>query len=319
MKAMSVPFIDRNPYATEEEQLRLVISSFCDGSGMLAQQDGTTLPGWRDFERTVATILDGIAPEGKGIFDVLVKSPLQRNMYYGISVKSKELKRKTAIIDLNYDGRVYMVISNAAAKFWDALHDVGISEDDFKNKSNPRLVGDTIIGLVNSWHDEARHCHPGLPNNCYIDIENSIHLVISYSPPRGGIRDYQWHSFDLNLPTNLDWHYKSERCLSAKDPLHPSKDILDWYAFSGGQLKYYPRARECNYCSGRFQLAKINTPISLIEKTARYWPHEWLATGRTITKTPFEIANELEVICLLITDRRIKKVLQDTIIILKRL
>ena len=38
---------------------------------MLAQKDSSTLPGWRDFERSVALAFGGQAQESKAIFDVL--------------------------------------------------------------------------------------------------------------------------------------------------------------------------------------------------------------------------------------------------------
>ncbi len=66
---MSVAFVTRPPAETEVEQIRLAMSAFCDGSGMIMQSDGSTLPGWRDFERLLAGVLGGFAPEGKDVFD----------------------------------------------------------------------------------------------------------------------------------------------------------------------------------------------------------------------------------------------------------
>jgi len=41
-------------------------------AAMLAEKDGTTLPGWRDFERAVASSFDGEAQESKAVFDVVI-------------------------------------------------------------------------------------------------------------------------------------------------------------------------------------------------------------------------------------------------------
>ena len=51
---MSLTLIDRPPTTQEVEKLRLILSTFQDGSGQLALSDGRTLPGWRDFERALA-------------------------------------------------------------------------------------------------------------------------------------------------------------------------------------------------------------------------------------------------------------------------
>lgn len=55
-----------DPLSVQEvEKLRLILSTYQDGTGMLAASDGLTLPGWRDFERAVAATLGGIARESK--------------------------------------------------------------------------------------------------------------------------------------------------------------------------------------------------------------------------------------------------------------
>ncbi len=72
---MVLPFIHRKPTAQEVEKVRLLLSTFQDGSGMLAKPGGGTLPGWRDFERTVAAVFNGVNQENKFIFDVLLSDP----------------------------------------------------------------------------------------------------------------------------------------------------------------------------------------------------------------------------------------------------
>ncbi len=51
-------------------KLRLVLSTYQDGTGMLAASDGKTLPGWRDFERAVAAVFTGESQESKYVFDI---------------------------------------------------------------------------------------------------------------------------------------------------------------------------------------------------------------------------------------------------------
>ena len=67
-----------------------------------------SLPGWRDFERTVAFVLGGQAQESKGIFDVILPSGVL-GIKYGISCKMRrELNRIDKL------GRVAVEVSNAA-------------------------------------------------------------------------------------------------------------------------------------------------------------------------------------------------------------
>ena len=61
----------------EVEKIRLLLSVYQDGSGMLALDNGLSIPGWRDFERAVAAALGGKPPkgegqEGKNVFDVSI-------------------------------------------------------------------------------------------------------------------------------------------------------------------------------------------------------------------------------------------------------
>ena len=79
------------PASSEIEKLRLLLSTFQDGTGQLAQKkDVGTLPGWRDFERSVALAFGGEAQENKAIFDILIHDG---NTYRGISCKMRcELK-----------------------------------------------------------------------------------------------------------------------------------------------------------------------------------------------------------------------------------
>ena len=58
---VALAFVQRHPTAGELERLRLILSTYQDGSGMLVLKDGTTIPGWRDFERAVAIAFGGQA------------------------------------------------------------------------------------------------------------------------------------------------------------------------------------------------------------------------------------------------------------------
>lgn len=115
---------------------------------MLSVSGGRTLPGWRDFERAVALAFGGIGPENKAVFDVLLTDENQLNVKYGLSCKMrKELKR------ISRDGRVTIELSNSAGQFWDQLALRNITTANYKNK--PDEVGDTVVKLVQRWHQAA--------------------------------------------------------------------------------------------------------------------------------------------------------------------
>ena len=66
-----IPFIHRNPTALELEKFRLILSTYQDGSGQQVAKGGETIPGWRDFERSVAITFGGISQENKYILYLL--------------------------------------------------------------------------------------------------------------------------------------------------------------------------------------------------------------------------------------------------------
>ena len=113
---MPITFVHRPPTRRELEKLRLILSTYQDGTGMQQdkKQKGRTLPGWRDFERAVALAFGGIAPENKAVFDVILTDSGRPEVKYGLSCKMRsELDR------IDRDGRVTIELSNSYGKFWD--------------------------------------------------------------------------------------------------------------------------------------------------------------------------------------------------------
>ncbi len=145
----TVPLVTRKPSKKEAQILILAMSTYCDGTGQEKEKDGSTRPGWRDFERIFAETLGGIAPENKDVFDVAVPVTKNSKNFLGVSLKSKHLSRSSAINDLEQDGRVHMEMANSPAKFWTALFDKGIREADFTKMKKTR----------NCRRDRFRGCH----------------------------------------------------------------------------------------------------------------------------------------------------------------
>ncbi len=133
----------RIPTHQEVEKIRLVLSVYQDGSGMLKHGSGT-LPGWRDLERTVAYVFSGDAQEDKSIFDVLIPSGPPGKVT-GISCK---MRRELDRVDRT--GRVYFELSNSAGSFWGRLGRKGINSSNYRKQ--PTIVGREVISLVEEWH-----------------------------------------------------------------------------------------------------------------------------------------------------------------------
>ena len=240
------------------EKIRLILSIYQDGAGMLPSKDGLTLPGWRDFERTVALVLNGKAQENKAVFDVLVPIPRKPTMI-GIACKMRrELDR------LKRTGRVAFELSNSAGMFWDQLRKDGLTSKTYFKK--PELVGCRLLNLVESWHLAVSTRRGGA-----VELDKSFYLVLSWN--REGW--YQLHQFKLDLPKPdaLRWYFPTKRCLRGDDQ---DGTLFEWYGESGGQLKYYPLSKKAVWRSPQFQLEPIkNAKQGMLAKVTTYFPEAW--------------------------------------------
>ena len=180
------------PNTSQVEKLRLILSTYQDGTGQLSAPDGMTSPGWRDFERAAAATFDGQAQESKHVFDVIVSSKTE-NYVYGISCKMRgELTKSVDRVNRKgqqLKGRISMELSNSAKYFWTYLKARGIDESNYRKK--PEETGIALVELVKSWHDVV-----SLERGGKIDISKSFYLVLSWD--RKG--SYQLHQFALDLP-----------------------------------------------------------------------------------------------------------------------
>jgi hypothetical protein len=217
----SVVFADREPMPGEVERLRLILSAYQDGTGMLALENGRSLPGWRDFERAVAAAFGGVAQENKAIFDVLLSDPNRPGVSYGISCKMRgTLNRMTR------DGRLTIELSNSAQKFWQHLASRGVNQLTYEN--NPAEVGAALIELVESWHSAV-----SVDNGGSVDLAKSSYLILSWNKQEL----YQLHRLPFTLPDpkQLRWRFPTTNRIIGEDD---SGILFEWYGKSGGQLKY---------------------------------------------------------------------------------
>ena len=265
-----VPFAERSPSEAEIERLRLILSTYQDGTGMLASGGNTTLPGWRDFERSVALTFDGVASESKDIFDVRLADPQRVGVFFGISCKMRRELRK-----LDRDGRVTIELSNSAGKFWDYLNTKNINQSNYRSHSSD--VGNALVELVSQWHQAASLEHGG-----DVDLSKSCYLALSWNNAGW----YQLHQFPTTLPEpdSLEWEFPTfttkegeQRIARHLRGTDSRGTVFEWYGESGGQLKYYPLAENALWESSRFRLEPIPSgqEHGLLHKARTYFPSKW--------------------------------------------
>jgi len=254
------------------EKLRLILSTYQDGTGMLASSNGMTLPGWRDFERAVAAALDGKAQESKYVFDVIITKP---EYTFGISCKMRGELNKVADRD-DRAGRVTIELSNSAKKFWGYLKTKGITEANYREQ--PTEVGIALIELVQSWHKVESILSGGR-----IHLDKSSYLALSWNK-KGS---YQLHQFALMLPDarTLRWYFPMKKGKKGEEPANRlcgddvSGTLFEWYGTSGGQLKYYPLAQDALWASDIFHLEPLpssqDIQYGIVAKTKAYYPLQW--------------------------------------------
>jgi len=190
---MNVQFTGVPPTSVEVERLRLLLSTYQDGTGQqVINQQGDTIPNWRDFERSVALAFKGIAQESKAVCDVIVpnQKPLERA--FGISCKMRSEPRQ-----IYSKGIIYVKVSNASGDFWNAVRQAGVYTT-LEMGSNATEAGNAILGLVQTWHNSQK---------TYLDVAKSYYLVLQYDMNK---LHYQLFQLPLELPDplSLEWEVR---------------------------------------------------------------------------------------------------------------
>lgn len=247
------------PFTPDElERMRLLLSVFRDGSGQFLSKLKTYMPDFLAFERATAIVCGGETTENKGIFDVLVPGG-DGQAPVGISCKMATAQPQ--------DRSWFMELSNSAKKFHDAFGKAGIEW-----MREPARAGEVLVSLVESWHHAVE---------ATVDVSKSKYLILAH--------DTAWKKFqivclDLNLRradvADIEW------AVEGRDRNRPSSvagyvylgdrrhRLWQFYANSGGQLKYYPPIFWAEWVTDLFEL---ETPpvTTLREKVDAYWPGAW--------------------------------------------
>ncbi|OQY16406.1 MAG: hypothetical protein B6I36_10275 [Desulfobacteraceae bacterium 4572_35.1] len=260
---MNYVFAGSIPAKGQVEKLRLTLSTYQDGTGQLVFELGKSLPGWRDFERSVALAFAGIAQESKAIFDVLVPISENPEMSFGISCKMRETLRT-----VERTGRVTVEVSNSSGKFWDALGANGIDDYD----AAPDTAGKILLNLVESWHNEV-----SLEQGGTVDVSKSFYLLLQWHKRSSR---YQLFQFPTHLPDpeTLSWKVEGRRLVGRNN----DGVMIEWYGYSGGQLKYYPFADNAIWSSDIFQLEPLpenDLGYGLRRRVIEYFPDLWRAAN----------------------------------------
>ena len=225
---------------------------------MLARQ-GFTLPGWRDFERTVAAVFRGANLERIFIYDVLIEMGQGRDPI-GISCKMRDKLR-----EVRRKNHVTIEFSNASGKFWDSIKEKGYTQKSYDKY--PDQIGSILIDIVEGWHRSV-----GTETGGAIDTESSFLLALQWDEKSGLYQLFQY-PIDLPDPTQLHWTVKGRRLIGEDS----NGTLFDWYGFSGGQLKYYPPVDWASWRSEPFSLEPLpkNLEPGLKNKAMLYFPEKW--------------------------------------------
>lgn len=232
--------------------MRLILSTFRDGSGQVMLKDGRSMPGFRDFERATAAITYGQAREDKGIFDVWVPT---QTLPFGISCKMASAQPRKNECS-------FMELSNSLAYFHTALDSAGV---DFEQ--NPGVAGEVIVDLVMSWHSAVSDD---------VDLSGSKYAILTH--------DARWEFFQLQcFPLDLriadpvrhvHWVVEGRALNGYIDLGHRVHRLWQWYGYSGGQLKYYPLLDWAEWIAPAFRLE--DAPVaSLRSRAIDYFGDLW--------------------------------------------
>lgn len=258
---MSVVFAERAPSREEIERFRPILSTYQDGTG---GDRGGSLPGWRDYERAVAAAFNGRAVESKFIFDVLLPVPGEEGTFYGLACK-----KRGQLSAVTRKGTVSIEVANAAGEFWDAVKASGIDETTYDRF--PVETAQAVLGCVESWHQAV-----DIKAGSLIRTNQSYYLVLQWHP---STLTYQLFQYPIGLPNVADFHWEisGRRLLGTRG----GGTVFEWFAHSGGQLKYYPQVTEAVWRSEPFGLEPLPQDLEsgLKAKAAAYFPAAWAAVS----------------------------------------
>jgi len=246
----------------EFERLRLVLSTFQDGSGW-QKINGSTVVGFRQFERALAEIINGRADEGKAVFDVLAN----RTVNGKASVVGFSCKLKRALEDTAKRGTVYIEVSNAVSQFAKHLATVGL-HDPTDYVANAAKAGQAVldwIGLLHAADAQKRG----------FDLAGSIYLILLYDKTAN---NFQLFEFPANAFLNgqgVAWTAAASHLCGKLD----GSVAIDYY-WKAGQLKFYVPVALATWHSKVFQLEPLTAGAkTLLGRAGDMYQKLWVSAA----------------------------------------
>jgi hypothetical protein len=253
-----LPIRDRALTAVEIERMRLLLSTFRDGSGQRVRTAGF-MPDFLSFERACAYVIHGTTNENKGVFDVSVSGGPGR-LPWGISCKM-------AAIPPAKNHCWFMELSNSAKK----LNDAVTAAEIVSWNHSPMQAGAAVVATVGSWHEAVRGGY---------DLDASKYLLLTHDSTW---RFFEIACFNLNVllrvhPGLIHWAVEGRDGPTSlggyiDTPRGPHR-LWQWYPSSGGQLKFFPLIGWEEWRSGYFELSRPPL-MDLKSRVDQYWPGAW--------------------------------------------
>ena len=243
----------------EMERLRLILSTFQDGSGW--EKRGTRF-GFRQFERALADVLSGQADENKALFDVVadreVAPKITRRIGFSCKLKA-ELRASSK--------HVYIEVSNAVSQFSKHLKSLGLPDVN-AYKANPSATGAGIlawIGLLHAGDAKARS----------ISLPESTYLVLLYDDASNDFELFEI-PIDVFLSDTIDWSTADSHLVGKIG----TTTVIDYY-WNAGQLKFYVPLDRVTWRSEAFRLEPLPSGAkTLLARAEEMFPGAWATANK---------------------------------------
>lgn len=240
----------------ELERLRLVLSTFQDGSGW-EKIGGNTLVGYRQFERALAEVLNGVARESKALFDVLaVRTTFGGNRLVGYSCKAKR--------ELNPSGQseIYIEVGNAGSAYRKHLEKAGL-KDTSDYAARPDVAGSQVLKYIEALHIA----------DCALtgaSVQDSCYFVLLYDASGTHFECFEI-PLDVMSHAAILWTAPGQH---VRGTLNGRKAVE--YYWGVGQVKFYVPVAEATWRSGIFQMEPLaGSAKSLGARAEEAFPDAW--------------------------------------------
>ncbi len=238
----------------ELERLRLILSTFQDGSGW--EKQGTRF-GFRQFERAFASVVGGQADENKALFDVVAERTTSMGAIDRIGFSCK-LRGKLR----NATKHIYIEVSNAVSQFDKHLQSLGLPNKD-AYREDPTQAGKGVLQWIGSLHmrdAEARGIH----------LPESVYSVMLYDDKAGTFELFEI-PIDILLSDVVDWSATGNHLVAKIG----STVAIEYY-WKAGQLKFYVPPSRVVWRSGVFTLEALPFGAkTLIVRAEEMFPVAW--------------------------------------------